>query len=98
MSSLSGTCVAWRVLVRVPDFPISSTTHQDELASDPIAYQSHLTPEQTHRQSPSDLHEEEQESPDPSVRRDCDTILRSATSHESMGSFHTSIKFFGSAK
>ena len=41
-----------------------------------------LTPEQTTlRQSASDLHLEEQDSPAPSGRRDRDTLLRSATNH-----------------
>ena len=54
----------------------------EESWSGPIAHQLPLTPEQTHRLSASDLHQEEQDSPDPSVRRDRDTILRSATNHE----------------
>ena len=52
--------------------------NSDSVASGPIAHQFPLTPEQTHRQSASDLHQEEQDSRDPSLRRDRDTILRSA--------------------
>ena len=52
-----------------------------------MAYQFPLMSEQKHRQSASDLQQEEQGSPDPSVRRDRDTILRSATNHEEWEAF-----------
>ena len=66
----------------IPDFPFSSITHRDELVLDPIAHQLPLTPEQTLRQSASDLHLEEQDASPPSGRRDRDTLLRSPTNHE----------------